>query len=213
MALGSPIFAGDSEIDTIFKIFRLLGTPSKECWPDIESSAYFFGTVGAICGRSIFPRWPQRSWNSELPLALEKLGMHGVDMVADFLAFDPLKRLSAPNAVDHICFAGAGRQLLRLQTPEPTSSLPKPPAETPEKLKVAISHTPCFGSCEAADVSSEIVSSGTAAKREMSPGHSNELHLRDDDGALPGKIQRCGAATTARGIDLVKQGWPTCSRG
>jgi len=27
--------AGDSEIDQIFKIFRLLGTPNQECWPGV----------------------------------------------------------------------------------------------------------------------------------------------------------------------------------
>jgi serine/threonine protein kinase len=29
-----PLFMGDSEIDQIFKIFRVLGTPNEQNWPD-----------------------------------------------------------------------------------------------------------------------------------------------------------------------------------
>jgi serine/threonine protein kinase len=28
-----PLFPGDSEIDEIFRIFRILGTPNEEIWP------------------------------------------------------------------------------------------------------------------------------------------------------------------------------------
>ena len=68
---------------------------------------------------------------------MDKLGQHGADMVAELLVFDPLKRLSARKVVDHVCFAGAGRQLLRSETPEPANSLMMAPVETPEKLEVA----------------------------------------------------------------------------
>lgn len=30
-----PIFMGDSQIDQLFKIFQLTGTPDEELWPDI----------------------------------------------------------------------------------------------------------------------------------------------------------------------------------
>jgi len=29
-----PLFMGDSEIDQIFKIFKVLGTPHQKNWPD-----------------------------------------------------------------------------------------------------------------------------------------------------------------------------------
>merc|ERR1719379_160626 len=32
MATGLPLFPGDSEIDTIFKIFQKLGTPTEKDW-------------------------------------------------------------------------------------------------------------------------------------------------------------------------------------
>lgn len=32
-----PLFDGDSEIDQIKKIFRLMGTPNDSIWPGVES--------------------------------------------------------------------------------------------------------------------------------------------------------------------------------
>jgi hypothetical protein len=37
MATGKPIFPGDSEIDELFRIFRLLGTPTEAVWPGVSS--------------------------------------------------------------------------------------------------------------------------------------------------------------------------------
>ena len=37
MILGKPLFQGDSEIDQIFKIFSVLGTPNEETWPLINN--------------------------------------------------------------------------------------------------------------------------------------------------------------------------------
>merc|ERR1740129_2446168 len=36
MATGAPLFAGDSEIDTIFKVFQKLGTPNETVWPGVS---------------------------------------------------------------------------------------------------------------------------------------------------------------------------------
>jgi len=57
MAQKKPLFAGDSEIDQLFKIFRklgnytipqFLGTPKDSCWPNVQSLPDFKPT---------FPRW------------------------------------------------------------------------------------------------------------------------------------------------------------
>lgn len=37
MATAQALFPGDSEIDTIFKIFRVLGTPNEEVWPGVTT--------------------------------------------------------------------------------------------------------------------------------------------------------------------------------
>ena len=36
MMTNKAIFPGDSEIDQLFKIFRVLGKPTSELWPDVE---------------------------------------------------------------------------------------------------------------------------------------------------------------------------------
>eukprot|EP01055_Gregarina_sp_Pseudo9_P001947 Gregarina_sp_Pseudo_9__1946@NODE_233_length_3487_cov_75_999420_g217_i0_p1_GENE_NODE_233_length_3487_cov_75_999420_g217_i0NODE_233_length_3487_cov_75_999420_g217_i0_p1_ORF_typecomplete_len373_score0_00Pkinase/PF00069_25/8_2e66Pkinase_Tyr/PF07714_17/5_1e42Kinaselike/PF14531_6/3_1e12Kdo/PF06293_14/9e10Pkinase_fungal/PF17667_1/1_2e05RIO1/PF01163_22/5_5e05WaaY/PF06176_11/7_6e05APH/PF01636_23/0_00015Haspin_kinase/PF12330_8/0_011FTA2/PF13095_6/0_041EcKinase/PF02958_20/2_2e02EcKinase/PF02958_20/0_13YrbL len=47
MLTGKPLFQGTSEIDTLFKIFKLLGTPTIEEWPEM-----------AFEDRAIFPTFP-----------------------------------------------------------------------------------------------------------------------------------------------------------
>ncbi|KAJ9100068.1 hypothetical protein QFC19_005748 [Naganishia cerealis] len=48
MAMRQPLFPGDSEIDEIFKIFRLLGTPNEEIWPGVSQLPDYKPT---------FPQW------------------------------------------------------------------------------------------------------------------------------------------------------------
>nr|CAD1830376.1 unnamed protein product [Ananas comosus var. bracteatus] len=49
-----PLFPGDSEIDELFRIFRVLGTPNEEIWPGVSSLPDF---------KSAFPKWPPKSWD------------------------------------------------------------------------------------------------------------------------------------------------------
>lgn len=42
------LFPGESEIDQIFKIFQLLGTPNEDIWPGISNMSHY--------ARS-FPTW------------------------------------------------------------------------------------------------------------------------------------------------------------
>ena len=49
MVNGRPLFPGDSEIDELFKIFRLLGTPDDASWPGVTTLPDYKDT---------FPRWP-----------------------------------------------------------------------------------------------------------------------------------------------------------
>ncbi|CAI0440392.1 unnamed protein product, partial [Linum tenue] len=46
-----PLFPGDSEIDELFKIFRITGTPNEETWPGVTSLPDF---------KSTFPKWPSK---------------------------------------------------------------------------------------------------------------------------------------------------------
>merc|ERR1719379_1614738 len=53
MASGAPLFAGDSEVDTIFKIFQKLGTPDETIWPGVSELPDFKPT---------FPNWQHKVW-------------------------------------------------------------------------------------------------------------------------------------------------------
>ncbi|MQM05164.1 hypothetical protein Taro_037974 [Colocasia esculenta] len=46
-----PLFPGDSEIDELFKIFRIMGTPNEETWPGVTSLPDF---------KTAFPKWPAK---------------------------------------------------------------------------------------------------------------------------------------------------------
>merc|ERR1719272_916917 len=48
MATGHALFPGDSEIDTIFKIFQVLGTPTLQEWPGLKDLQDYKDT---------FPKW------------------------------------------------------------------------------------------------------------------------------------------------------------
>ncbi|RSH84361.1 Cyclin-dependent kinase catalytic subunit [Apiotrichum porosum] len=92
MAMRSPLFPGDSEIDEIFRIFRLLGTPDEESWPGIRSLPDY---------KSSFPQWHQ----AELGGAVSGLDANGLDLLAQTLIYDPAQRISAKRALQHPYFA------------------------------------------------------------------------------------------------------------
>lgn len=93
MITKQPLFPGDSEIDQLFKIFRVLGTPNDTLWP----------------GVSILPDWkttfPQ--WNTQLldvcipQLKLQPLAL---DLLSKILIYEPSKRLTARDALKHPYF-------------------------------------------------------------------------------------------------------------
>jgi len=85
MATGVPLFAGDSEIDTIFKIFQKLGTPTEANWAGISELPDFKPT---------FPRWQARGW-ANIRNTAAQVGPDGVDLLEKLMAYDPRKRLSA----------------------------------------------------------------------------------------------------------------------
>lgn len=49
MVTKRPLFAGDSELDQLYRIFRILGTPNEEIWPGVTKLRDY---------KSTFPNWP-----------------------------------------------------------------------------------------------------------------------------------------------------------
>ena len=89
MAQKRPLFAGDSEIDQIFNIFRVMGTPNEEHWPEALKLEYF---------KPSFPKWKAQ------PLAdhTEKMDATGLDLLNGLVALEPKKRISARMALKHV---------------------------------------------------------------------------------------------------------------
>ncbi|KAN0063770.1 Cyclin-dependent kinase catalytic subunit [Thecaphora frezii] len=92
MAMRSPLFPGDSEIDEIFKIFRTLGTPTEEAWPGVRSLPDY---------KTSFPQWK----GVPLEQAVYKLDPHGLDLLSGMLVYDPAGRVSAKRSLSHPYFS------------------------------------------------------------------------------------------------------------
>lgn len=82
---------GDSEIDQIFKIFKVLGTPNDTNWPDAHKLPDF---------KLTFPKW------KGIPLQEHTSGLDeiGIDLLNGLVALDPNKRISARMALFHPYF-------------------------------------------------------------------------------------------------------------
>eukprot|EP00904_Undaria_pinnatifida_P002416 jgi/Undpi1/12175/HiC_scaffold_5.g01851.m1 len=91
MVTKTPMFPGDSEIDEIYKIFRVLGTPTDSSWPNVTDLDDW--NVG-------FPQWPRIGLAREY----KDLGEIGINMLEQLLAYDPKARLSAKRALRHPFF-------------------------------------------------------------------------------------------------------------
>eukprot|EP00415_Alexandrium_ostenfeldii_P004965 UN4965 len=75
MATSYPTFPGDSEIGTIFKILKLLGTPTEESWPGFSRLEYWKDT---------FPRWPPTGLEPIRTMQPELEGV-GMDLITHLL--------------------------------------------------------------------------------------------------------------------------------
>jgi cyclin-dependent kinase len=96
MATRKPLFPGDSEIDEIFKIFRILGTPTEEEWPGVTSFPDF---------KASFPKWERKTEDEIVPVdGVKVLGEEGLNLLEALLVYDPAGRISAKQAVVHPYF-------------------------------------------------------------------------------------------------------------
>jgi serine/threonine protein kinase len=91
MMTKKPLFPGDSEVDELFSIFRVLGTPTEEVFPGVTQLPAFSAT---------FPKWRPK----KLPDVLHGVEQAGVDLVQQMLKYDPATRISSKAALDHPYF-------------------------------------------------------------------------------------------------------------
>ncbi|KAJ9079368.1 hypothetical protein DSO57_1036107 [Entomophthora muscae] len=87
-----PLFCGDSEIDQLFRIFQIQGTPTPATCP-------------SLCGLKQFnvkmPVWKKADFTQVCP----KMKSKEVDLVKSMLDLEPHKRISAKRALKHSIFS------------------------------------------------------------------------------------------------------------
>ncbi|KAJ8678337.1 hypothetical protein QAD02_014124 [Eretmocerus hayati] len=91
MATKKPLFQGDSEIDQLFRIFRVLKTPTEEIWPGVTQLTDYKAT---------FPNWK----TNNLQAQVKTLDESGLDLLESMLIYDPAARISARDALIHPYF-------------------------------------------------------------------------------------------------------------
>jgi len=84
-----PLFPGDSEIDQLFRIFRVLGTPTEATWPGVSSLPDY---------KPVFPRWEAQDISQALP---PDVSPGGQDLLHQILVYNPAGRISAKQALQH----------------------------------------------------------------------------------------------------------------
>ncbi|CDF35311.1 Cyclin-dependent kinase B2-2, CDKB2-2 [Chondrus crispus] len=89
MIVGRPLFTGESEIEQLLSIFRLLGTPTADTWHG----------VGELRDWHEYPNWRAQDLVTAVP-ALAALGKDGLELFASMVQLAPKKRISALDALN-----------------------------------------------------------------------------------------------------------------
>jgi len=99
IAQGDALFKGDSEIGQLYQIFRILGTPDEEQWPNVSKLQDYQAT---------FPKWKAQDLKTLIP----NLDIEGIDLLKRMLQLDPRKRISAKAALSHPYFNDFDKSIL-----------------------------------------------------------------------------------------------------
>ncbi|XP_054654919.1 serine/threonine-protein kinase ICK-like isoform X2 [Dunckerocampus dactyliophorus] len=123
-----PLFPGSSEVDTIFKICQVLGTPRKNDWPEgfqLASAMYF--------------RWPQ-CVPSNLKTLIPNASPEAIHLMTDMLQWDPKKRPTSAQSLRYSYFhvgqaLGTPQQILEQGRPQPHPLPLQTPQQQPLHLR------------------------------------------------------------------------------
>ncbi|XP_037957703.1 cyclin-dependent kinase 1-like [Teleopsis dalmanni] len=91
MSTRKPLFRGDSEIDQLFHIFRILKTPTEDIWPGVTSLPDYKAT---------FPCWSSYTLREQL----KNINELGIDLLQKMLIYDPFHRFTARDILNHPYF-------------------------------------------------------------------------------------------------------------
>ncbi|KAB5518433.1 hypothetical protein PHYPO_G00165830 [Pangasianodon hypophthalmus] len=130
-----PLFPGSSEVDTIFKICQVLGTPKKNDWPE-----------GCQLAASMNFRWPQ-CVPTRLATLIPNASSEAIQLMRDLLQWDPKKRPAASQALRYPYFhvgqiLGAPQQIQDQGQTQPPQLRPDPPPQIPPLTLADTAHQP-----------------------------------------------------------------------
>ncbi|KAF4687100.1 Cell division control protein 2 [Perkinsus olseni] len=91
MVNGRPLFPGSSDQDQLQRIFKTLGTPTVEEWPTVTELPEW---------KADFPQYNALPWSQIVP----SLSPDGVDLLSRLLRYDPAKRITGKQALEHPYF-------------------------------------------------------------------------------------------------------------
>jgi cyclin-dependent kinase 2 len=92
MVTKTPLFSGYSEISQIFRIFKIIGTPTEETWKGVSSFKNW---------QSEFPDFPPLDLKDCCP----NFDVWGIDLLKKIFINDPKKRITAQEALKHNYFS------------------------------------------------------------------------------------------------------------
>lgn len=126
-----PLFPGSSEVDTIFKICQVLGTPKKNDWPE-----------GFQLASAMNFRWPQCVPNN-LKTLIPNASPEAIHLMTDLLQWDPKRRPASAQALRYSYFhvgqaLGTPQQILEQGRPQPSLM----PLQVPLQPQQTLQHQP-----------------------------------------------------------------------
>ena len=92
MLTNYPLFAGDSEIDQLFKIFHVLGTPTEKNWEGVTSLPDY---------NDKFPIFKATGIQQKKDCPISQSAMK---LLNEMIIYNPIKRISAKDAINHEFF-------------------------------------------------------------------------------------------------------------
>lgn len=92
MLKNKALWPGDSEIDELYRIFRMLGTPTDTTWPGVSDLPDYSAS---------FPNWPKQNLKKYVPTATKT----ALNLMEHMLKYEPAARITAKHALQHEYFA------------------------------------------------------------------------------------------------------------
>lgn len=94
MLTGRILFANSCEVGILFDMFKLMGTPSTQDWPELGSMEHF---------KQSFPKFPRTDLRKKLGVIQDHMA---IDLLSQMIKLNPAERPTAQQCLQHPYFFG-----------------------------------------------------------------------------------------------------------